>query len=181
MSMILYADNDLDLMLERIRYANGSGPINDALAIVSVGDMLRTGQIYAATNASPIVITSAGHGLQADDEIVIANVVGNKAANGPHTVADPTTDTFKLAGSAGNGPIILPSEVARYGTWWKTVEGLHGVDLSYFKIGGMAMEIPFSANLVPGQDYWIVLQLTNYGYQVQTKATCRVRQLGSFV
>lgn len=180
MSSILYADNNLDLLLQRIRYGNGGGPINDAVAIVSIGDVLVTGRINGATNASPIVVTSPGHGLLDDDEIVIVDVVGNKATNGPQTVASAATDTFALAGTTGSGPIILPSDTSRYGTWFKTVEGLHGVPLSYFTVAGMAMEIPWTANLIPGQDYWIVVTLTNYGYQVQTRATCKVRQLGSF-
>jgi hypothetical protein len=62
-----------------------------------------TGTIIGATNASPIVVTSAAHGLANGDVIHIAGVIGNSAANGGWVVANVTTDTFELVGSTGNG------------------------------------------------------------------------------
>lgn len=64
--------------------------------------------ITGATNATPIVITSAGHGLSDNDWVYIASVGGNTAAN--NTLANPywqitwiTANTFSLQNSAGNG------------------------------------------------------------------------------
>ena len=59
--------------------------------------------ITAATNATPIVITSAAHGLSNGDQVDIAYLATNTAGNGVWTVANKTTDTFELSGSVGNG------------------------------------------------------------------------------
>lgn len=64
----------------------------------------RTTGITNATNATPIVITSASnHGLATTDRVRITGVTGNTAANGDFTITviDPTR--FSLNGSAGNG------------------------------------------------------------------------------
>lgn len=54
------------------------------------------GTITAATNASPIVITSAAHGLSRGDIVYITGVLGNTAANGYWVVDNPATNTFEL-------------------------------------------------------------------------------------
>lgn len=60
--------------------------------------------ITGATNASPIVIaTSAAHGYDTHDEIEIAGVLGNTAANGTWTITKVSSTTFSLNGSTGNG------------------------------------------------------------------------------
>lgn len=59
--------------------------------------------ITGASNATPIVITSAGHGLSNGDQVDIAYLATNTAGNGTWTVANKTTDTFELSGSVGNG------------------------------------------------------------------------------
>jgi len=59
--------------------------------------------ISGATNASPIVITIFGHALITGDQVTIAGVVGNTAANGTWTIIVLTADTFSLTGSVGNG------------------------------------------------------------------------------
>lgn len=64
---------------------------------------LREGVVTGATNASPIVVTSAGHGLQNGQKITISGVLGNTAANGTFKVAGVTSSTFELSGSTGNG------------------------------------------------------------------------------
>lgn len=62
-----------------------------------------------ATNATPIVITSANHGFKDGSLVTIAGVVGNTAANGYFKVANSDTDTFELVDPdtgtdvAGNG------------------------------------------------------------------------------
>jgi len=61
-----------------------------------------TGSITGATNASPIVITSNGHGLQTGNVVTISGVGGNTAANGTFTVTRTGANTFSLDGSTGN-------------------------------------------------------------------------------
>jgi hypothetical protein len=62
--------------------------------------------ITAASNATPIVITAAGHGYSTGDVVTIANVGGNTAANGTWTITldgvDPT-NKISLNTSIGNG------------------------------------------------------------------------------
>ncbi len=61
--------------------------------------------ITNATNASPIVITSNGHGLTNNEQpqVRISGVTGNTAANGDFFVTIIDTNNFSLNGSAGNG------------------------------------------------------------------------------
>lgn len=56
-----------------------------------------------ATNATPIVITSVATLLQDGDQVVIAGVTGNTAANGTWTINKLSADTYELTGSVGNG------------------------------------------------------------------------------
>lgn len=69
--------------------------------VCGYGAQVRT-SITAATNASPIVLTSAGHALVTGDRVRVENVGGTTAANGTWTVTRVNADTFSLQGSAGN-------------------------------------------------------------------------------
>lgn len=62
-----------------------------------------TGTITAASNASPIVVTSAGHNRQTGDVLKITGVLGNTATNGTFTVTKVDANSFSLNGSSGNG------------------------------------------------------------------------------
>jgi hypothetical protein len=65
---------------------------------------LAANKISAATNASPIAITtSAAHGLATGLQVTIAGVVGNTAANGTWTITVTGATTFTLNTSTGNG------------------------------------------------------------------------------
>ncbi len=55
-----------------------------------------------ATFATPIVITSTGHGLSTDNFVVISGVLGNTAANGFFRVTVIDANTFSLDLSSGN-------------------------------------------------------------------------------
>jgi hypothetical protein len=79
-----------------------------------------SGSVTNATFATPIVITSAAHGLQNGMRVTITGVGGNTAANTTAVVANKTTDTFELAGVAGNGAYTSG------GTW--VVSGLYAFD-----------------------------------------------------
>ena len=67
------------------------------------GALLHTGTITGASNAAPIVITVAAHGLQTGARATISGVLGNTAANSTFTVTRVDADTFSLDGSTGNG------------------------------------------------------------------------------
>jgi hypothetical protein len=62
-----------------------------------------TGDVTGATNASPIVITSASHGLQTGTRVIVSGVGGNTAANGTFTITRVNANSFSLDGSTGNG------------------------------------------------------------------------------
>ncbi len=68
--------------------------------VLGAGDSLA---ITGATNATPIVITSSGHSLVDGQQVTIASVGGNTAANGTWVVDVLSGSTFSLVGSAGNG------------------------------------------------------------------------------
>lgn len=59
--------------------------------------------ITAATNAAPVVVTAAAHGLSNGQRVLILGSVGNTAINGVGVVANVTTNTFEVVGSVGNG------------------------------------------------------------------------------
>lgn len=75
-----------------------------------------TGLITGTTNATPIVVTSAAHGLSNNDMVGVLGVGGNTAANGIWSVANVATNTFELAGSTGNGAYTGG------GTWYRLNE-----------------------------------------------------------
>lgn len=58
--------------------------------------------VTGATNATPIVITAAGHTLADGDLVTISGVGGNTAANGIWVVDNVAGNDFELVGSAGN-------------------------------------------------------------------------------
>lgn len=78
--------------------------------------------ITGATNATPIVITSSGHGLNTGTRVTIASVVGNTAANGSWNITRINANTFSLDTSVGNG--VYTSG----GTWH--VSGLYDFTLT---------------------------------------------------
>lgn len=73
---------------------SGAGGVN---AITSVGITLASAlTITDCTNATPIVVTSASHGLSAGDGVTISGVGGNTACNGDHIIQTVTASTFEL-------------------------------------------------------------------------------------
>ncbi len=59
--------------------------------------------VEQATNASPIVITTTGHGYVTNDQVRIDFAAGNTAANGIWTITKVNDDSFSLNSSTGNG------------------------------------------------------------------------------
>lgn len=70
--------------------------------------------VTAASNASPIVITTAAHGFSTGDVVTIASVGGNTAANGTFRVTVVSSTTFQLDGSTGNGAYTSGGTVAKW-------------------------------------------------------------------
>ena len=70
--------------------------------------------ISDATNATPIVITSATHGYTTGDGVRVEGVVGNTAANGDWVVTVLTTTTFELNNSVGNGAYVSDGEAEKF-------------------------------------------------------------------
>lgn len=103
------------------------------------------GTVAAASDASPIVITSNGHGLSTGTQVTISGVNGNTAANGNWIVTVLDANTFSLNNSTGNG--IYTSG----GTWH--VSGLYSLSLT-----------PTAANgYLSGQNYTILVTATVSG------------------
>ena len=77
--------------------------------VIAMGITLNTPiDVTAATNATPIVVTSVAHGLLNGDMTTIVGATGNTGANGDWIVTAKTDDTFTLidltgTNSVGNG------------------------------------------------------------------------------
>ncbi len=85
---------------------NGTNSISGVPSIVSTADAtdMFTHVVTDASNASPIVITSANHGLADGNKIKINGVLQNTAANGVWTVTIIDSNRFSLTNSVGNNP-----------------------------------------------------------------------------
>jgi hypothetical protein len=71
-------------------------------------------KVSEATNSSPIVITSANHGLATGNTVVVQDCLGNTAANGAWTVTVLGPDRFSLNGSKGNGAYTSTPTAGRW-------------------------------------------------------------------
>lgn len=82
---------------------------------VVVGSLSNTSvlTVTAASNATPIVITTPAHGLQSEDQVDIHGVLGNTAANGRWRITVLSTTTFSLNQSIGNGAYTSGGDVKR--------------------------------------------------------------------
>ncbi len=82
--------------VDRLGYVSNLSPIS--LKYTAPG---ATGSITAASNASPIVVTSASHGLSTGAVVKITGVGGNTSANNTWTITKVDGDTFSLNNSHG--------------------------------------------------------------------------------
>lgn len=82
-----------------------TGNAGAVAGIQDVGSFITGGVITAASNASPIVITSTTT-VPTGTVISISGVTGNTAANGTWVVTNLSGTTFSLNGSAGNGAYV---------------------------------------------------------------------------
>lgn len=78
--------------------------IHETIVASASGDVPGTANlaVTGATNASPIVVTTATHGLSTGNYVSITGVLGNTAANGTWVITVLSGTTFSLVGSAGN-------------------------------------------------------------------------------
>lgn len=68
--------------------------------------------VQAASNASPIAITTPGnHGYSTGESVFIKNATGNTAANGNWKITKTGPKTFTLNGSTGNGTYTANSGI----------------------------------------------------------------------
>lgn len=109
---------------------------DDSVVITGTSALNDTGNVTGATNASPIVITSANHGLNTGTRVTVASVGGNTAANGTFVVTRIDANTFSLQGSTGNGSYTSG------GTWQTT--GLYRISFTASSGNGFVAGKPYS-------------------------------------
>lgn len=84
--------------------------------------------ITGATNSNPIIITCTGHGYTTNDEVVIASVTGNTAANGRFKINVSDADHFDLKSLNGIFAVVGNDAYTGGGTvsrWlWTEIAGL---------------------------------------------------------
>ena len=144
-----FVDNDNNFWLDGMQLDETSTFINDATLTLSMGREDITGEITGATNASPIVITSAAHGRTNGETVVISHVEGNRAANGTWVVASATTNTFALTGSTGDGAYT------EGGDWYLGMTGGTSLDMEYLAAsnGRYKAVLPRTAEAIAGEKY----------------------------
>lgn len=167
----LYSGNDSDLILDGMRLAADNSVINDATLTAHFFSTAGSKAVTAATNLSPITITSVAHGFENGDEVVIAHVLGNTAANGRWIVANKTADTFELAGSTGNGAYV------RGGDIYDAITNGTQLSLAYqaSSNGRYVAEVPATINLLAGESCRVIVFCSNYDFQLERDHTCQIR------
>lgn len=91
--------------------STGAGYSNVGTLNIASANFVGT-SISAATNASPVAITTASaHGLTSGATVAIAAVNGNAGANGIFTVTVTTATAFLLNNSAGTGAYVSGGSV----------------------------------------------------------------------
>lgn len=86
-----------------VRFVSESGSLSNLSPVSAEYQAVGgSGAIANATNTTPIVVASAGHGLTSGSVVKIGGVLGNSAANGTWTTTVLTPNSFSLNASAGN-------------------------------------------------------------------------------
>jgi len=159
----LYIMNDMNLVLDGMRYDADQTPIEDALLTAHFFDATSEKAITGASNASPIVITCTGHGFSTGNKLVIAHVLGNLAANGCWTITVINANSFSLDSSTGNGAYL------RGGQAYKAIN--NGYDLSMANQVGfngryMAV-IPRTLDRINGESSRCIVMCSNYNFEIE--------------
>ncbi|MBM3969998.1 MAG: hypothetical protein FJ302_09060, partial [Planctomycetes bacterium] len=126
-----------------------------------------SGVVSAASNATPIVITSNAHGLINGNQVTVSGVGGNTAANGTFTVTVLDGNSFRLDNSIGNGVYA-----AGTGTWFRTTDARFDGDLDN-KAGGPANEFAFRSGTTLYVDKSVITNLTSAINSVTTAIPVR--------
>lgn len=134
------------------RVYNGASSTPIATGSMALKD---TGNITGATNATPIVITSSGHGLQTGMRVTVASVGGTTDANGTWTITRVDADTFSLDTSVGNGAYTSG------GTW--SVSGLYKGSFTPTTAAGFAQGENYDIIVTATVDGNVVAQQYRFG------------------
>ena len=164
--MSLYAGNDNVVWIGPTTEAVDGSVVQDAAVSVDVAidaDDSTANQISGATDATPIVITTAAaHGLSSGNRVAIARVGGNVAANGSWQITVLSSTTFELDDSEGDGTYTGAGRVYR-------LLGTHG-GIEAEHIGGQQGEyvatLPATIPFAAGTDYRIIARMTRGGVVV---------------
>ena len=106
--------------------------------------------ITGATNATPIVVTAAGHGLTTGQKVVVASVGGNTNANGTNYVSVLSASTFALYSDAGLTTAIAGNAAYTAATGTVTGCALASGTLAFY-IGGRQYVAGIVAGMAPSQ------------------------------
>jgi hypothetical protein len=127
---VLAADTETQKIMQRgtVRYQasettagvaltarSGIDAADAGVAAVALGSLSNTNTltITAATAATPIVCTTATHGLQTDDYVDVVGGAGMPAINGRYRITVLSTTTFSLNGTIGTGVYTASSATAK--------------------------------------------------------------------
>lgn len=88
-------------------------------------DDVTSRNISAATNTSPIQITTTTHGLTTGQTVTVSGVGGNTAANGTFKITVVNNTTFTLDGTAGNGSYTSGGTVRGCPRWLHLQNGIY--------------------------------------------------------
>lgn len=172
--MTLYRDNDGNAWFSDITLDSDGTPIDDAEGDFSIGDWANRVEVTGATNASPIVVTAPGHTFQNGDRVLIIGVRGNKVANGPHTVAGVSGNTFQLSGTTATDD-FLANEGTEKPQAVPIMAG--GDDITMAYVGRKLLgAFPDSVNIEEGRQYLFFGRITNYGTQIERLETATKRK-----
>lgn len=167
--MSLYVANENLIRVGPAQETVDKSYVNDAVVTVDVAidvDDSTANQITGATDATPVVITTAAaHGLASGDRVVVTRVGGNGGANGAWQVTVLSSTTFSLNDSVGSGTYTGGGRVydllaAAYGAI--EAEHLGG------ELGEYAATLSALAPLQAGTDYRLVCRMTRDGTLVAT-------------
>jgi hypothetical protein len=100
-----------------------------------------TQAVTGATNATPIVLTAVGHGINSGAVIRVFDVGGNTAANNEWEVGAVMTDTLELIGSRGSGDYTSGGEISV--CIFSRNNALVSADLMFNEEYGLGRKIPF--------------------------------------
>lgn len=163
-------ENDLNIYAQLSLEEDGSA-ITDAEVVCHFGEVLTpVPAVTAATNATPIVVTAAGHGLANGDFVIVSQVRGNYAANGLWEVASVSGDTFQLVDSVGDGDYIGG------GVLYPAVDGATDIALTHQGGDTYLGQLARDNGMISGRQYARILECVNYGVKLEDIGVANVRR-----